>query len=213
MAKKTILFYGDSNTHGTKPMPSADSTERFQLDERWPGILHQQLKQDYHIIEEGLPGRTTVHNDPIEGSHKNGLAYLRPCLESHRPIDIIVLMLGTNDLKARFSVTPADIAHSIHHLIIEIKSCQTNPQSDHPKILLLCPAPILEIGELGEIFAGGEEKSKHLARYYKKIADNHKISFFDIGSVVHVSKIDGVHFDSDQHQILAENLQKIITIL
>ncbi|CAI3937229.1 Lysophospholipase L1 or related esterase. Includes spore coat protein LipC/YcsK (TesA) (PDB:1BWP) [Commensalibacter communis] len=210
MQKKTILFYGDSNTHGTKPMSSFDKSERFTSGERWIGILQNNLKQ-YHIIEEGLPGRTTVHDDPIEGKHKNGLTYLRPCLESHTPIDIFVLMLGTNDLKTRFSVTAADISYSINQLISEIKTYHLKSNRNCPKIILLCPPPIKENrSDLSNIFAGGEEKSKSLHHFYQKIAQKHDLTYLDIGSVVTVSEIDGIHYDLDEQVKLAHSIQKLI---
>ena len=94
---KTILCYGDSNTHGAMPMAAAGDVRRFGREDRWPGILLRELGPDWTVIEEGLPGRTTVHSDPIEGAHKNGLAYLPVSLESHAPIDLVVLMIGTNN--------------------------------------------------------------------------------------------------------------------
>jgi len=94
-----ILCFGDSNTHGSIPMRDRDDSRRFGPDERWPGVLRNELGAGWTVIEEGLPGRTTLHDDPIEGVYKNGLWYLRACLESHRPIDLMTLMLGTNDLK------------------------------------------------------------------------------------------------------------------
>ena len=103
---RTILCYGDSNTWGSDP----ETRERFPEDVRWPGVLRKRLDEEYRVIEEGLPGRTTVRDDPIEGGHKNGRTYLMACLESHRPLDLITLMLGTNDLKARFGSSASDIA-------------------------------------------------------------------------------------------------------
>ena len=107
---KTILCYGDSNTYGLKP----DSSQRYPRDVRWTGILQKKLGEDYYVIEEGLSGRTTLWDDPIE-EHKNGKTYLLPCLESHSPINLVVLMLGTNDLKTRFSLTPFDL--SLIHIL------------------------------------------------------------------------------------------------
>src|SRR5262245_18689824 len=104
----TVLCYGDSNTHGTPPMSDMADQGRYPADQRWTGVLRRELGAGWTMIEEGLPGRTTVHDDPIEGVHKNGRRYLLPCLESHRPLDAIVLMLGTNDLKARFSLPAED---------------------------------------------------------------------------------------------------------
>ena len=105
---KTILCFGDSNTWGYNP----ENRQRFGPEERWTGILRNSLGEDYRVIEEGLNGRTTLWDDPIEG-FKNGLDYLMPCLESHRPFDLITIMLGTNDLKCRFSVSAFDIAESV----------------------------------------------------------------------------------------------------
>jgi len=99
---KTVLCYGDSNTWGSATAPRPD--DRYPPDERWTGILRRRLGPEWLVVEEGLPGRTTVHPDPIEGSWLDGSAYLLPCLRSHQPLDAIVLMLGTNDLKARFNV-------------------------------------------------------------------------------------------------------------
>ena len=105
---KTILCYGDSNTWGYDP----SSQQRFGPEERWTGVLQKELGMEYRIIEEGLNGRTTVWDDPIEG-FKNGMSYLIPCIESHKPFDLITIMLGTNDLKIRFSVSAYDIAESV----------------------------------------------------------------------------------------------------
>ncbi len=100
-----VLCYGDSNTWGADPAGGG----RFSRDERWPGVLQKSLGDEYHIIEEGLGGRTTVWEDPIEG-HKNGKEYLIPCLATHAPLDLVIIMLGTNDLKKRFSVSAQDVA-------------------------------------------------------------------------------------------------------
>lgn len=204
MSRKTIVFYGDSNSFGTKPMIRHGVSERYNEDERWTGIIRKALQDKAAVIEEGLPSRTTVHDDPVNGVDKNGLTYLRPCLLSHRPVDIVVLMLGTNDLKARFSVTPLDIAFSVERLILEIRACQAGPEGRSPELVLLAPAPILEIGYLGKIFAGGAEKSRQLAAYYQQVAEDHQAWFLNVGTCVKVSQIDGVHYDADQLPLLAD---------
>ena len=102
---KKILCYGDSNTWGYNPHTEL----RYPRAVRWTGVLQRGLGPAYHVIEEGLNGRTTVWDDPIEG-YKSGKEYLVPCLETHKPMDLVVIMLGTNDLKHRFSLTAFDIA-------------------------------------------------------------------------------------------------------
>jgi lysophospholipase L1-like esterase len=204
MSEQVMLCYGDSNTHGTKPLTKPGVLERFEEEQRWPGLVRSRLGTGWRLVEEGLPARTTVHDDPIEGRHKNGLTYLRPCLESHRPVDVLVLMLGTNDLKTRFSLTPADIAMSIGVLLRDVQACQAGPSGGMPKVLLMAPVPIEETGFLGEIFQGGAAKSRHLASLYKDVAAAFGIDFLDAGSVATVSPVDGVHYEPEQHRRLAD---------
>ncbi len=113
---KKILCYGDSNTWGHIPVTGG----RYGDDVRWTGVLQAALGEGYRVIEEGLNGRTTVHDDPIEGVYKNGKHYLIPCLESHRPLDLVIMMLGTNDLKMRFSLPPSDIARGVEALEVGV---------------------------------------------------------------------------------------------
>lgn len=210
MSLRTLLCYGDSNTHGTRPLTQPGVLERFGWDERWPGVLARGLGADWRVIEEGLPARTTVHADPIDGRHKNGLSYLRPCLESQLPVDVLLLMLGTNDLKARLSVTPADIASALQVLLEEIKRCNAGPNGATPRLIIMAPAPIEEVGFLGEIFAGGAAKSRELAARYRQVAEAQGAAFVDAGEIIQVSPLDGVHFEADQHRRLGEHLVGVV---
>ncbi len=192
---KRVLCYGDSNTFGTKPMRDQNDSRRFDQSERWPCVAGKALGAGWQMVEEGLPGRTTVHDDPIEGAHKNGLTYLTPCLESHWPLDAIVLMLGTNDLKARFGLPPFDIASGVGKLLDAIVRAVPDWTSA-PKLFLLCPVPVVEAGWLSEMFGGGAEKSRRLAPLYRAQAEMYGAAFFDAGTVAEVSPVDGVHFEA-----------------
>lgn len=110
--EKNILCFGDSNTYGYSP----EGTGRYPRQERWTGILAQRLGPAYRILEEGLCGRTTVWEDPIEGD-KCGIRHLPSCIASHTPLDLVIIMLGTNDFKQRFHVTASDIALSMERLV------------------------------------------------------------------------------------------------
>jgi len=213
MTLRTILCYGDSNTYGTPPMRAPYTLGRLRNDERWPGVIRARLGADWSIIEEALPGRTTVHDDPIEGAHKNGLTYLRPCLESHRPIDLLIIMLGTNDLKARFSVTPADTAWGVAALCEMALSCAAGPNGGSPKLMVVAPVPIQETGFLGDIFVGGAAKSRRLAALYEQIAARFGATFVDAGAVAQCSPIDGVHFEADQHRRIGEAVAAAVLAL
>jgi lysophospholipase L1-like esterase len=200
---RTLLLFGDSNTHGTMPMPDLDFTGRFDRDERWAGRL-ARLLPDWEVIAEGHPGRTTVHDDPIEGAHRNGLRVLPALLETHRPIDVILIMLGTNDLKLRLSVNAGDIALGLDRLIQEVRAFGVGPGGGMPGIVLVAPPPITESGCLAEMFEGGAAKSAGLASRIAAVAARQGAVFLDAGALVQVSPIDGIHYDADANPILAE---------
>ena len=204
MSRRTILCYGDSNTHGTAPMASRATRRRIGPEARWTGVLAAQLGAGWQVIEEGLGGRTTVHDDPIEGASRNGRTYLLPCLESHRPLDAIVLMLGTNDLKSRFAVTPADIAWSLSLLIDLIRQTGVGPGGGMPNLLLVAPTPIVETGFLGAMFIGGAAKSEALGAAIAEVAAAQGVGFLDAGAHVRVSPVDGIHFDEAAHARLGQ---------
>lgn len=199
---KTILLFGDSNTHGTMPARALGDSARYGRDDRWAGRL-QHLLPDWEVIAEGLPGRTTVHDDPIEGAHRNGLAVLPALLESHRPLDVVLVMLGTNDLKERFSVNAGDIALALERLVRLILASATGPEGRAPGVLLVAPPPIAEVGCLAGMFHGGAAKSQALAVEIAATAARLGVAFLDAGQVASVSPIDGVHFDPQANPALA----------
>ena len=206
---KTILCFGDSNTHGSVPMKDLDDSRRFGHDERWPGILRRQLGPGWHVIEEGLPGRTTSRDDPVEGREKNALRYFTATLDSHQPLDMVIIMLGTNDLKPRFAMSAEDIAEGVHNLA-EILFENSRLRRISPKLLIACPAPALETGPLAIMFAGAAEKSRQLAGAYRDIARRHGALFLDVGSVIASSSVDGIHLEKEAHAKLGEAIAKIV---
>ena len=136
---RTVLCYGDSNTYGHATVDRPDG--RYAPDERWVGVLAKALGPEWIVIPEGLGGRTTVSDDPIEGVEKNGKTYLYPCLLSHRPLDVVVIMLGTNDLKARFNKTPWEIAAGVGVLVDIVKTAAAGRNEGVPEILVVSPPP------------------------------------------------------------------------
>ena len=200
----TILCFGDSNTHGTKPIPAQDMIDRHGPEVRWPGVMAAALGPGYRIIEEGLPGRTTVHDDPIEGAHMNGLTALPMLVGSHSPLDVVVLMLGTNDLKGRFSVTASDIAASLERLVANLRFLCAAPGRSQPKLLLVAPPPMREVDWLASKFVGGAEKSLGLGAAIRRSADRLGAAFLDAGEHIEVSPIDGLHYDAETHATLGK---------
>ena len=202
---KTILCYGDSNTWGWDPV----RMDRYSSDMRWPGVLQHTLGEGYQIIEEGLPGRTTVWTDPVEG-HMSGKDYLTPCLNSHRPLDLVILLLGTNDLKYRFSVSAFDIAEGVGALVNIIHKSGSGPNSGVPHILLCAPPPLGRLSDFAEMFADGTEKSKQLCQQLKRVAELWGSAFFDTSQVIVSSDIDGVHFEPSEHRKLGKAVAEIV---
>lgn len=196
---RVILCYGDSNTWGQIP----GSEGRYGRGVRWTGVLASELGSGYQVIEEGLCGRTTLWDDPIEG-YKNGREYLIPCLETHTPIDLVVLMLGTNDLKLRFSVPAYDIASSIAVLVEIIQKSMTGKSSQPPQVLIIAPPPLGLLSEYADMFEQGTAKSKKLGAHYRRVAEECHCAFLDAGQLIVSSDLDGVHFEADQHSRLGK---------
>lgn len=201
---RTVVCFGESNTYGMPPMEGAGDWRRFEPEIRWPGVASAALGPDWKLIEEGLPGRTTLHDDPIEGAHKNGLKDLPTILESHRSMHAMVVMLGTNDLKMRFSLSADDIAISLGLIVEAIKASPAGPDGNPPKVLLVAPVRILESGWLEGIMAGGAAKSARLPGLLADLAEATGVAFLDADALVTVSPLDGVHLDADAHATIGK---------
>jgi lysophospholipase L1-like esterase len=206
MTRKTILCYGDSITWGYNPVTS----NRMNLDERWPGVLDKGLGDDYKVIGEGLNGRTTTRDDPFNNSYKNGLKYLIPCLDSHKPIDICILFLGTNDLKKRFGLSAKEIAGGIMILVDTIMKSAAGPSGLAPKILLMVPPYIKKMNSFPNEFEDSYQKSYDLPDYYAKIAIDYNCEFLDTSKIIVASELDGVHPDVDEHLKLGNAVVELV---
>jgi lysophospholipase L1-like esterase len=205
---KTILCFGDSNTWGYDPVLSAGapSSVRHGWETRWTGVLQRALGERVRVLEEGLNGRTTVHTDPLEEG-RNGRDYLLPCLHSHKPLDAVVLMLGTNDLKARFGLPAGDVAEGAAHLVQLIQHSGCGPALRSPAVLLVCPPRVPDLGHLPQMedkFRGAPEKSSLFPPLYEAWAERLGCAFLNSQSVVQTSSLDGLHLDSTEHQKLGE---------
>lgn len=198
---RTVLCFGDSNTHGQ--IPDRGPLDRFGWSDRWPGVMAGALGPGWYVIEEGLSGRTTVRDDPIEGEHKNGRRYLTPCLQSHAPIDVVILMLGTNDLKRRYFQTAPEVAMGIGCLIYDIKELSPGPGGHVPEILVVAPPPMLDdLKEWSGVFEGAPAISHRLALEFEIQADSKEVHYFDAASVCACDPADGFHLSAIAHREL-----------
>ena len=207
--KKHILCIGDSNTHGlcTDPSESADHGSRYNEEERWTCLLQKALGAEYLVIEEGLSGRTCVYDDPDMDS-VNLLPVLHALLNSHEPLDLLILMLGTNDTKVKFNTDARKIAKGMHILLEEAKSVPCWGKKG-PKILIVAPVPIEE----GVIYPDFNEKSvettRALAREYAFLAVAERADFLDAGGC-ELTKADHVHLTAKGHRQLAERMETAV---
>jgi lysophospholipase L1-like esterase len=207
----TILCYGDSNTWGQKP----DKSGRYPADTRWTGRLQKQLGDKYYLIEEGLSSRTTdLDYDKKPG--RNGRTYLIPCLASHNPIDLVILMLGTNDLKIEFHRSPKDIAHAIKGLVDDIKQHTSAKDGKPSKVLVISPIAIDNTArDFAALYDGAyynaesAAKSHELAAAIQAVTDETGTLFFDASTVAAPGE-DGIHFTEEAHIALANALEKKI---
>lgn len=191
---RQLMVFGDSNTHGTAPMAGFGDSARFAAADRWTTHMAAALS-GWEVLVEGQPGRTTVHDDPIEGAHRNGRAVLPALLESHRPLDLVVIMLGTNDLKTRFSLTATDIALGVERLAADIRESAAGPGQGAPAVMVICPPPIAETGDLGAIFAGRAAVSRGLWPAFRAMAARTGLPLMNAADHLAVSAADGIHYD------------------
>jgi lysophospholipase L1-like esterase len=203
-----VLCFGDSNTYGRDPKRKAEEgiKTRFPIDVRWTGQLQNLLGDKFEVIEEGLGGRTTNLDDPsTEG--KNGLTYLIPCLESHTPLDLVVLMLGTNDLKHIYNRTAQDVARANKELISVIR----HQAGNQIKILLISPITVDETNPLAaENYKEATSKSEQLGGELKKIAQEMQCDFLDLATIVKPSQYDGLHIDASEQPAIAKLIHRQI---
>jgi lysophospholipase L1-like esterase len=194
-----IVCYGDSNTHGY----DCSTGGRYPRDVRWPGVLAAELGPGHQVIEEGLNGRTTIWDDPMLDG-RNGRAYLLPCLRSHAPVDLVVIMLGTNDLKGYLGLTAPDIAQGAGALADLVRGSGTGPDGGSPRVLLVAPPPLGELTARSEVWGFGEAraKSERFAALYRTVAEHKGVAFLDAGPVAAVDRADGVHLTAAGHAAL-----------
>ena len=207
--KKRILCFGDSNTYGYTP-----SGERFDDDTRWPTRLAAELGEGYTVIEEGFCGRTCVFDDPVEGGYKSGIQYLPPCVMSHNPLDIVLLMLGTNDTKKRFGMTAENIGQAMMQLALTARQYAFNAAGKPSRIVIVAPAPIrdnLMQTHFGECFGEQSiEVSRAVPREFRKVSKLIRCDYFDAGRYSEASIQDAVHMSAESHASLAAALAEKI---
>ncbi len=209
---RQILVYGDSLSWGIIPL----TRERLTFRERWPGVMEGRLNASggsARVIEDCLNGRRTVWEDPFKPG-RNGLMGLQQCIESHSPLALVVLMLGVNDFQSMHPHNAWHSAQGITVLVTAVREAPIEPGMPVPPILVVAPPPAgTAKGPLAPKFAGADKKCVGLAAAYREAAELSGCHFFDAGTVISSSRLDGVHLDADQHLKLGEALADVCRAL
>lgn len=208
--KKHILCYGDSNTWGYEP---GSEDVRMPSNVRWPGVVSKLLRTSYRITEEGLCGRTTIWDDPSSPFiERNGLRMLGAVLDSHKPIDLVIVFLGTNDLKTRYSATATDIANGVELLARTASNADFGPGNGcAPDVLAVCPPSIWEVvDKYGAIFKGGREKSYEMRDAFRAMSKRTGVPLFYAEDFVASDTADGIHLSRQSHGVLGQEIAKWI---
>ena len=197
---KNILCFGDSNTWGTSPKRG-----RYGELERWTGILSQTLSDDYHVIEAGEPNRTLVNGSPFNGNEagkKSGQKYLQSYL-AKSSVALVIIMLGTNDLKRRFELSVTQVASGLGTLVEQVWQFTEQSYQKKCNVLVVAPAPIYEVGTYNTIYQGGSLKSQQLGKELLRKSTQLGCHFFDASTVVKACQQEGVHWPVSQHKLFA----------
>lgn len=209
---KRVLVFGDSNSWGWVPMEGGVPTTRYPTEDQWPEVMREALGDDYEIVVDALSGRTTDVDDPtapMDGAALNGAEYLPAAIAAHLPLDLVVIMLGTNDTKAQFQRTPFRIALGAGHLV-EIAQGSGEMfgggwySYEAPEVLLVAPPAMGTQTVFTEVFEGdvGVARSEGLAPAYQAVAEAAGAGFFDAGSVIETDGVDGVHLTAETQREL-----------
>jgi lysophospholipase L1-like esterase len=204
-----ILVYSDSLSWGIIPT----TRQRLPFDQRWPGVMEIALcssGKKVRVIEDCLNGRRTVWDDPFKPG-RNGLVGLAQRIEIHSPLALVVLMLGTNDFQSMHEHNAWHSSQGVLALVSAIRTAPIEPGMPVPRILVVAPPAIqTPKGPIAPKFEGGERKCVGLAAAYRNVCKEVGCHFFDAGSVITTSKLDGVHLDAEQHLALGNELPRVV---
>ncbi|VVT18703.1 Arylesterase [Rhizobium sp. EC-SD404] len=208
---KTILCFGDSLTWGT----DAATGGRHGYADLWPSSLKAHLGGEIDVVAEGLGGRTTAYDDPTALAERAGTKILPTLLSSHEPIDLVIIMLGTNDLKAKVAGRAIDAMLGMERLVEQVKHHTWRPLYEAPEVLIVAPPIICETADpiFSAMYSGAIEQSEMLASYYADLADEMGCGFFDASSVAVTTPIDGVHLDADNTRAIGKGLAPIVRVM
>ena len=208
---KTILAYGDSLTWGSDPETGGRHPRAF----RWPDVLEAGLAGKAEVITDGLRGRTTAYDEHLADCDRNGARILPTSLYAHAPLDLVILMLGCNDMKPHIAGTALAALQGMRRCVSIVQNHVPRAGDTRPEIIVVAPPPLCETAnsEMSAMFLGGVEQSKMVASLYRDLADEAGVSFFDAASVCKTSPLDGVHVDQQGTRAMGLALVPIVSVM
>ena len=205
---KTILAFGDSLTWGV----NAETDLRHPYDVRWPNVLAAGLNNKARVYEEGMNGRTTVFPDPTNTADRNGAVALPILLTTHQPLDLVIIMLGTNDIKFANRCTAFDASMGMERLIKLVKSHDFSRGYKVPQVLIMSPHCLVKTKDewFNELWGHAIAESKRFAEHYARVAQEQGVHFFDAGSVAVADPLDGGHLDAENTIAIGKALVPVV---
>lgn len=210
-ASRTVLCYGDSLTWGYNP----EGPSRHRLEDRWPSVLQAEFGARLEVVAEGLNGRTTAFDDHLSGADRNGARLLPTLLESHAPLDLVIIMLGSNDMKPWVHGHPLPARQGMARLVDIVRGHPYPLDAEAPEVLIVSPPPLTATAnvDFAEMFGRRLEASRDLASQYASLAEEVGCGFFDAGSVAASSELDGVHLDAANTRAIGVGLAPVVRVM
>jgi lysophospholipase L1-like esterase len=208
---KTVLCYGDSLTWGY----DAQGPSRHALEDRWPSVLQAELGAGVQVIADGLNGRTTAYDDHLAGEDRNGARTLPLALGVHSPLDLVVILLGTNDMKPWIHGNAFVSRHGMARLAQIVRTHPYQLDAPAPNLLIVSPPQITDTDNIDfdAMFAGGVEASQSMASQYAALADEIGCGFFDAGTVAQTTPLDGIHLDAENTRKIGKALAPVVRVM
>jgi lysophospholipase L1-like esterase len=205
---KSILAFGDSLTWGFV----AGTWERHAFADRWPNALTAGLGGKARVIEEGMNGRTTVFPDPTDGAERNGAVALPMLLTTHQPLDLVIIMLGTNDIKYASRCRAFDASMGMARLVEIVQRFPWIKTASPPQVLIVSPPALCKTNDewFNDLWGHALAESKLFTKHYKRVADDMGVHFFDAGSVAVTDPTDGGHLDAKNTHAIGEALVPVV---
>lgn len=213
---KRIMVFGDSNSWGWHPVPEIAPIQRYPQDVAWPGVMAKALGDGFEVVNESLSARTAVVSDKsvdaglgLSGAGLSGSEYLPAAIASNMPLDLVIIMLGTNDVKPVYNRSAFQVAIDVMSLVAEAqKNTGVATSYPAPKVMVVVPPHLGKIASVDWVQAmfpqAAVAESTQIGQYLCPLANAVKVPCFDAGTVAEITGADGIHMTPENHKKLGD---------